>query len=145
MEQLYPNLWVSREGDICDENGVYTKKFLFWCKKLSGLRDDQYTHAFKQLEERCATNSATGMSNYPPSYAEFLGMSRVKKMHQQYQAPQIGYTRQDRNEKGQEECAKLKDLMSSATIITGEEADKIIAAGQLKSMQEHYATNGIRE
>ncbi len=74
MGDLFNNLWISREGEICDKEGIYLHGFLLWCRKCNGLSPREYKKRFEQLEEKCRLAEQAGKKCYPPNYAEFIGM-----------------------------------------------------------------------
>ena len=137
MARLFPRMWASREGDVCDEQGAYTKNFLQWCRDLENITPDQYVVAFQLLEQRCSTAELEGKDYWPPNYAGFKGLCRSRKAHQQY-TPQLGYDRDTRNEKGKEGTAKLKDILAGAKIISVDEADSILDKAREESLKELF-------
>ena len=74
MEDLFPNLWSATNGLAQLEN----KKFETWCRKLTDLSLEDFGRAFSRLEDEIAAARNTGQKIYPPSYAEFLGLTRAK-------------------------------------------------------------------
>lgn len=72
MEELFPNLWVATNGLPNPNNS----KFETWCRKLSDLTNRDFGLAFKTLEGRVADAAQAGEKTFPPSYAEFLGLSK---------------------------------------------------------------------
>ena len=135
MSHLFPRMWVSREGDICDTEGAFTKNFLQWCVDLAGVTNDQYSVAFNLLEQRCATAEADGKEYWPPSYAGFKGLCRTRKEHKTYR-PEIGYSRDERNRKGKEGTSKLFEILAGATPMTDDEANRILDKAREDSLNE---------
>lgn len=74
MTELFGDLWISKAGHQCDEQGVYLPTFLLWCRKCDGLAPKEYKKGFEQLEEKCRLAEQAGETCYPPNYAQFIGM-----------------------------------------------------------------------
>lgn len=138
MARLYPNKWVSREGDICNDEGVYTKNFIAWCKDLTGITNEQFAIAFASLENQCGASRIQGKESWPPNYAEFKALCKQKAAHKQF-ARQLPFNRADRNKKGKQETSKLKDLISGARYMPDEEADKIIEKSREDGLRELFS------
>lgn len=135
---LFPNLWVSAQGDIKNDEGEYERNFLFWCNKLSHLTEDHYTEAFSKLEERIATGAEMQQKVYPPSYAEFIGLARTRKMHQDFKRYELPMSREIRNAKGKVGTANLMKILAGATPMPEDEADIILNKAREDSLHELF-------
>lgn len=82
MTQLYAYKWQKSNGKS-EENGRYTENFMLWCEKTKDLTNEEWSRAFKKLEQEIEQNKINGKESWAPSYPEFLALTK-KGIHDMY-------------------------------------------------------------
>ena len=77
MNELFPYQWESKAGEILTEDKKgYSDNFLVWCDKTKLLTVEEWKTGVERVEQDIVKNTSIGEKNYPPSYAEFIGLCK---------------------------------------------------------------------
>jgi hypothetical protein len=79
LDDLFPGKVKARKlvlfvDDIARDEKNYSPEFALWCQKLSGLTKKQFAYGVDLLEGRCADKYLADEDNWPPTYADFIGL-----------------------------------------------------------------------
>jgi hypothetical protein len=118
MTQIYGARWCSQEGEPTEINGNDSARFKLWCEKTESLTDEQWQRGFRNVEARVRKKSFLGETDWPPTYAEFLGL--CDQAEESDRAPEHRYfaplgiedktAREKRRELALEKCKALKGI-----------------------------------
>lgn len=115
MCQLFGNRWTSVEGEKMVD-GKFTSNFLFWCRKTEGLEYEDWKRGFDRLEQSVILDASKGVTRWPPSYAEFIGLCRESKelaAHKYFKAslPESEDSKRQRKEEARQRMAVIKSIL----------------------------------